>query len=85
MEFTPNHLVTSIGSLALIALPAFNVMAQAPSHEKAVNVSQAQSTQELAKLINIALENDGNRKQFFAQSEAMRETGIASATLMDRN
>lgn len=83
MEFTPNHLVTSIGSLALIALPAFNVMAQTPSHEKAVNVSQAQSTQELAKLINIALENDGNRKQFFAQSEAMRETGIASATLMD--
>lgn len=83
MEFTPNHSVASIGSLALIALPAFNVMAQTPSHEKAVNVSQTQSTQELAKLINIALENDGNRKQFFAQSEAMRETGIANATLMD--
>ncbi|MCV5342730.1 hypothetical protein OFC87_37960, partial [Escherichia coli] len=27
--------------------------------------------------------NDGNRRQFYAQSEAMRETGIASATLMD--
>ncbi len=83
MEFTPKHLVASISSLALVAFPAFNVMAQTSSHAKAGNLSQAQSTQELAKLINIALENDGNRKQFFAQSEAMRETGIASATLMD--
>ncbi|MDF5306440.1 TolC family protein, partial [Vibrio parahaemolyticus] len=44
---------------------------------------QAQSTNELANLISIALSNDGNRKQFYAQSEAMRETGVASATLMD--
>nr|WP_319552798.1 TolC family protein [uncultured Vibrio sp.] len=83
MEFTPNHLVASIGSLVLIASPTFNVMAQTSSHEKVGEVSQAQSTQELTKLINIALENDGNRKQFFAQSEAMRETGVANATLMD--
>ncbi|MDV6249758.1 TolC family protein [Vibrio sp. EA2] len=83
MEFTPKHLVAAIGSLVLIASPAFNVMAQTSSHEKVGEVSQAQSTQELARLIRIALENDGNRKQFFAQSEAMRETGVANATLMD--
>ncbi|WP_431306219.1 TolC family protein [Vibrio splendidus] len=41
------------------------------------------STQQLNTLIEIALSQDGNRKQYFAQSQAMRETGIASATLMD--
>ncbi|WP_373560822.1 TolC family protein [Vibrio sp. ES.051] len=59
-------------------------MAHSPSDTKAQQEeAYAQSTQELAQLINVALSNDGNRKQFFAQSEAMRETGVASATLMD--
>ncbi|MDA0154341.1 TolC family protein [Vibrio sp. Makdt] len=44
---------------------------------------QQSSYQQLNTLIEIALSEDGNRKQYFAQSQAMRETGIASATLMD--
>ncbi|PMH32562.1 copper transporter [Vibrio lentus] len=44
---------------------------------------QQSSSQQLNTLIEIALSEDGNRKQYFAQSQAMRETGIASATLMD--
>ncbi|MEZ8699521.1 TolC family protein [Vibrio lentus] len=43
---------------------------------------QQSSSQQLNTLIEIALSQDGNRKQYFAQSQAMRETGIASATLM---
>ncbi|MCA0936470.1 TolC family protein [Vibrio alginolyticus] len=57
-------------------------MANVPS-TVSENQSVTQSTQELANLINLALSNDGSRKQFFAQSEAMRETGVANATLMD--
>jgi outer membrane protein TolC len=83
MELNPYRLATAICSLTLVTLPAFSVMAQEPSKAKVSEAYLAQSTQELAKLISIALENDGNRKQFFAQSEAMRENGIASATLMD--
>ncbi|MFA0196360.1 TolC family protein [Vibrio artabrorum] len=41
------------------------------------------STKQLNTLIEIALNQDSNRKQYFAQSQAMRESGIASATLMD--
>ncbi|MGP8305925.1 TolC family protein [Vibrio sp. YIC-376] len=58
-------------------------MAHMPSNSKTNEASLAQSTQELTTLISVALNNDGNRKQFFAQSEAMRENGVASATLMD--
>ncbi|MDF4853598.1 copper transporter, partial [Vibrio parahaemolyticus] len=88
MEFNPNRLVAPVCSLVLVALPAFNVVAQSPANTKAQQEAQAQSiqaqsTNELANLISIALSNDGNRKQFYAQSEAMRETGVASATLMD--
>lgn len=81
MELNPNRLVAAICSLTLVTLPAFSASTQVPS--KASEVYLAQSTQELAQLINVALNNDGNRKQFFAQSEAMRENGVASATLMD--
>ncbi|MGY0615445.1 TolC family protein [Vibrio sp. FJH11] len=81
MELNPNRLVTAICSLTLVTFPAFSASAQVPS--KASEVYLAQSTQELAQLISVALNNDGNRKQFFAQSEAMRESGVASATLMD--
>jgi outer membrane protein TolC len=37
----------------------------------------------LPELINSALRNDATRSQFYAQSQAMRETGVAASTLMD--
>nr|WP_202602443.1 TolC family protein [Vibrio toranzoniae] len=55
-------------------------MAAAPA---STHADQQSSTQQLNTLIEIALNQDSNRKQYFAQSQAMRETGIASATLMD--
>ncbi len=83
MELNTNRLVTAMCSLTLAALPAFNVMANTPSTTSASETAISQSTQQLANLISIALTNDGSRRQFFAQSEAMRETGIANSTLMD--
>ncbi|WP_406707703.1 TolC family protein [Vibrio methylphosphonaticus] len=49
-------------------------------------VSQQQIKQEsptLAELIDDAIANDANRLQYYAQSQAMRESGIASSTLKD--
>lgn len=83
MELNPNSFVKAMCSITLVALPTFSVMAHMPSNSKTNEASLAQSTQELTTLISVALNNDGNRKQFFAQSEAMRENGVASATLMD--
>ncbi len=83
MELKPNHLVTVMCSLTLATVPTFNVMANMPSQKSVSETTLTQSTQELTNLISIALSNDGSRKQFFAQSEAMRETGVASSTLMD--
>ncbi|MFB9188324.1 TolC family protein [Vibrio ostreicida] len=37
----------------------------------------------LSQWIITALNNDGNRQQFYAQSQAMREMGVASSTLLD--
>lgn len=41
------------------------------------------STQQLNTLIELALASDTNRSQYAAQSHAMRQSGVASATLMD--
>ncbi len=83
MELNPNQLVTAICSLTLAAVPAFNVVANVPEKSSTNEAALTRSTQELTSLISTALSNDGSRKQFFAQSEAMRETGVANATLMD--
>ncbi|MBF4359783.1 copper transporter, partial [Vibrio anguillarum] len=53
-------------------LDPLEAMAQPDSHAK-----------QLAQLIDAALSNDAVRKQYFAQSQAIQETGIASSTLMD--
>lgn len=46
------------------------------------DVVKVQPRDLLAQMIDTALNNDTNRKQLYAQSLAMRETGIASSTLM---
>ncbi|WP_299685816.1 TolC family protein [uncultured Vibrio sp.] len=57
----------------------------AQSHEITKSSPQAiaASTQQLTVLIEAALMDDASRAQYAAQSQAMREMGIASATLMD--
>lgn len=65
-------------AIALYAMPAL-------SHTKSNVTPQtiATSTHQLNALIEVALENDTSRSQYAAQSQAVREMGVASATLMD--
>lgn len=71
--------ITTIAALSISsALWAFNAAA---SNTLPATADSAPPT--LSQLINTALTNDATRKQFYAQSQALRETGIASSTLMD--
>ncbi|PMM43885.1 copper transporter [Vibrio splendidus] len=72
--------VVAVAFVSSTAFISASALAVAPTSTQADPQS---STQQLNTLIEIALSQDGNRKQYFAQSQAMRETGIASATLMD--
>ena len=67
---------------AFVSSAAF-ISTSALAAPTSTQAEQQSSTQQLNTLIEIALSQDSNRKQYFAQSQAMRETGIASATLMD--
>lgn len=88
MNIKPTNSVFEINAsvvvaAAFISSTAFisgSVLAAAPV---STQVDKQSSSQQLNTLIEIALNQDSNRKQYFAQSQAMRETGIASATLMD--
>ncbi|CAH6965261.1 Heavy metal RND efflux outer membrane protein, CzcC family [Vibrio chagasii] len=88
MNIKPTNSVFEINAsvvvaAAFISSSAFisgSVLAAAPV---STQVDKQSSSQQLNTLIEIALSQDSNRKQYFAQSQAMRETGIASATLMD--
>jgi outer membrane protein TolC len=65
-------------AIALYAMPAL-------SHAESNTTLQtiAASTQQLNALIETALANDTSRSQYAAESQAMREMGVASANLMD--
>ncbi|CAH7287338.1 Heavy metal RND efflux outer membrane protein, CzcC family [Vibrio chagasii] len=88
MNIKPTNSVFEINAsvvvaAAFISSSAFisgSVLAAAPV---STQVDKQSSSQQLNTLIEIALSQDSNRKQYFAQSQAMRETGIACATLMD--
>ncbi|HFQ5016052.1 TPA: TolC family protein [Vibrio vulnificus] len=73
----PNLLALCISVSALVATP---VMAQSSTATSGQLLSQSDP---LTLLIEQALANDASRKQIFAQSQAMRESGVAASTLMD--
>ncbi|WP_447068144.1 TolC family protein [Vibrio alginolyticus] len=84
MDIKPYRLAAPIFMVALVAAPTLVNAAGKETHAAQNSASSERaSTTKLAQLINVALNNDGNRKQYSAQSAAMRETGVASATLMD--
>ncbi|GAJ71611.1 heavy metal RND efflux outer membrane protein, CzcC family [Vibrio sp. JCM 18904] len=84
MDIKPYRLAAPIFMVALVAAPTLVNAAGKETHAAQNSASSERaSTTKLAQLINVALSNDGNRKQYSAQSAAMRETGVASATLMD--
>ena len=88
MNIKPTNSVFEINAsvvvaAAFISSSAFisgSALAAAPV---STQVDKESSSQQLNTLIEIALSQDSNRKQYFAQSQAMRDTGVASATLMD--
>ncbi|MFA0014740.1 TolC family protein [Vibrio lentus] len=74
---------SAVVAAAFVSSAAFisaSALAAAPA---STHADQQSSTQQLNTLIEIALNQDSDRKQYFAQSQAVRESGIASATLMD--
>ncbi|EGQ9880942.1 TPA: copper transporter [Vibrio vulnificus] len=71
----PSLLALCISVSALVATP---VMAQSATSGQLLSQSNP-----LTLLIEQALANDASRKQIFAQSQAMRESGVAASTLMD--
>ncbi|HFQ4903526.1 TPA: TolC family protein [Vibrio vulnificus] len=73
----PSLLALCISVSALVATP---VMAQSSTATSGQLLSQSDP---LTLLIEQALANDASRKQIFAQSQAMRESGVAASTLMD--
>ncbi len=73
----PSLLALCISVSALVATP---VMAQSSTATSGQLLSQSNP---LTLLIEQALANDASRKQIFAQSQAMRESGVAASTLMD--
>ncbi|HDY7993416.1 TPA: TolC family protein [Vibrio vulnificus] len=73
----PSLLALCISVSALVATP---VMAQSSTATSGQLLSQSAP---LTLLIEQALANDASRKQIFAQSQAMRESGVAASTLMD--
>ncbi|WP_045407868.1 TolC family protein [Vibrio jasicida] len=84
MDIKPYRLAAPIFMVALVAAPTLVNAAGKETHAAQNSASSERaSTTKLAQLINVALNNDGNRQQYSAQSAAMRETGVASATLMD--
>ncbi|CAH1542181.1 Heavy metal RND efflux outer membrane protein, CzcC family [Vibrio rotiferianus] len=84
MDIKPYRLAAPIFMVALIAAPTLVNAAGKETHAAQNSASSERvSTTKLAQLINVALSIDGNRKQYSAQSAAMRETGVASSTLMD--
>ncbi|WP_418135184.1 hypothetical protein [Psychromonas sp. GE-S-Ul-11] len=74
MKLTHYLLILAVGSMGLLS-----------SSLTLANTADFDLKQrdKLNTLIKFALNNDQSRKQFFAQSEAMREMGIANSTLKD--
>ncbi|SJZ49034.1 heavy metal RND efflux outer membrane protein [Vibrio cincinnatiensis] len=77
MKLKPCMLALLISASAWNSLPAY-----AQSTEQ-VNTASSAHFITLSQLIEVALNHDAQRQQFYAQAQATREMGIASATLMD--
>lgn len=76
--------VLSLCTAAWFSMPIFAALRPVSSVNKSSetrNVFEGQAM--LTQLIEQAISDDASRKQFFAQSQAVRELGIASSTLMD--
>lgn len=67
--------------IAWVSPPIFAAETSVSSKQVTKKVLSGQAM--LTQLIEQAINDDASRKQYFAQSQAVRELGIASSTLMD--
>ncbi len=74
-------LALSVSAAVLATAPLY--ASQQLTSESASGTVKPIAEQTLAQIIDAALSNDGIRRQYYAEAQAMRETGKASATLMD--
>ncbi|MDN3616698.1 TolC family protein [Vibrio gallaecicus] len=80
----PKNAVLSLSmSIMAAVMPAILYSNSAFAGENLTVYETYNSNQQLKILIEMALSHDASRKQYFSQSQAMRESGVASATLMD--
>ncbi|NCO47254.1 MAG: TolC family protein, partial [Vibrio sp.] len=68
-------------SISIVGVLSFPLMVNAAP--QAAMAQPDSHAKQLTQLIDAALSNDAVRKQYFAQSQAIQETGMASSTLMD--
>jgi outer membrane protein TolC len=83
---TPVKIKQSLLALSISAVSMFSIPAIADSskpQEENIHSQNSTTRASLTHLIELALQNDASRKQYYAQSQSLRETGAASATLMD--
>lgn len=81
IEFNDLGVSNTLSLSIAVVVPAVPVISYAQVQEPSLSI--AKSTKQLNQLIESALLNDTTRSQYAAQSQAMRESGVASATLMD--
>ncbi|WP_376712210.1 TolC family protein [Vibrio ruber] len=74
-------LALSVSAAVLATTPTY--ASKQLSTEQTGGVVKPIAENMLSQLIEAALSNDGIRRQYYAEAQAMRETGKASATLMD--
>ncbi|WP_428772580.1 TolC family protein [Vibrio sp.] len=77
MNIRPHFVALSISVAVGLIAPVYANPKASPTQ-----VAQPASVN-LSQLIEIAISSDPSRKQFYTQAQAIRETGIASATQMD--
>lgn len=84
MNIEFNGLVGVSNALSLSIVAVISTMpAISYAQVQKSSLSIAESTKQLNHLIELALMGDTTRSQYAAQSQALRESGVASATLMD--
>ncbi|NIY93547.1 TolC family protein [Vibrio diazotrophicus] len=74
-------LALSISAAVLTTTPLY--AGEPLVNEQTADSVASTSEKTLSQLIEAALSNDGTRRQYYAEAQAMRETGKASATQMD--
>ncbi|KIE22561.1 copper transporter [Vibrio sinaloensis] len=82
MHITTDYTVKNIATIAALSVSSALWASNALAATQPVT-QQHLVPPTLPELIHSALSNDATRYQFYAQSQAMRETGVAASTLMD--